>query len=118
MKGGKRKGAGRPKGRKNTKSQLIAQKAAEEGVTPLEIMLKAMREFAEQADAFKTKGKTIETDGKKVITRLGLLQSAAAVAKDAAPYIHPRLAAIEHTGKDGESLGSMTPVINLTVGKG
>ena len=35
---------------------------------------------------------------------------AAAIAKDAAPYIHPRLAAIQHTGQDG---GAIT--IDVTV---
>jgi hypothetical protein len=39
-----------------------------------------------------------DADLTKVATSLS---AARAAAKDAAPYIHPRLAAIEHTGKDG-----------------
>jgi hypothetical protein len=31
----------------------------------------------------------------------GDLEKAASFAKDAAPYMHPRLAAVEHTGEDG-----------------
>lgn len=34
----------------------------------------------------------------------GDLEKAASFAKDAAPYIHPKLAAIEHTGKDGGAI--------------
>ena len=37
----------------------------------------------------------------------------------AAPYMNPRLAAIEHTGKDGNDgndVGVLPRVINLTVG--
>jgi hypothetical protein len=41
--GGFREGAGRPKGSQNKRTQIIAQKAAEEGTTQIEVMLKAMR---------------------------------------------------------------------------
>jgi hypothetical protein len=77
--GGARKGAGRPRGAVSKKSQEIAATAIAEGITPLEVMLKAMRNHAEEGEWSK----------------------AAFIAKDAAPYVHPRLAAIEHTGKDG-----------------
>lgn len=77
--GGKRQGAGRKRGSATRKTREIADKAAEEGVTPLEVMLDAMRELYER--------------GEKV--------AASSLAKDAAPYCHPKLAAIEHTGKDG-----------------
>jgi hypothetical protein len=80
--GGKRAGAGRRPGSVTTKTREIADRAIQDGVTPLEVMLKAMREHysAERWD------------------------QAAAVAKDAAPYMHPKLAAIEHTGADGGPL--------------
>jgi hypothetical protein len=32
------------------------------------------------------------------------LQTRADMAKSAAPYIHPRLQAVEHTGRDGGSI--------------
>jgi hypothetical protein len=76
--GGRRPGQGRPKGVLNKKSQAIAREAAERGITPLEVMLEAMQFYHAQGDRDK----------------------AAAIAKDAAPYIHPRLAAIEHRAKD------------------
>lgn len=100
--GGARKNAGRKEGAATKKTREIADKAAEEGITPLEVMLKAMREVLARAEAIADdKAKVIDS---KVVSRLALMIDAAAIAKDAAPYIHPRLAAIEHTGKDGKDL--------------
>lgn len=107
--GGKRPGSGRKKGTANVKTREIADKAIQEGTTPLEVMLKAMRGFVAFAEKMVAENNEVGA--------LNAYTEAAKVAKDAAPYIHPRLAAIEHTGKDGESLAAMTPVINLTVGK-
>ena len=75
--GGARPGSGRKKGSLTTKTQELLAKAALDGITPLEVMLKAMRLHAEDSK----------------------WDEAAGIAKDAAPYIHPRLAAIEHAGK-------------------
>lgn len=80
--GGARKGAGRKAGSATQKTREIADKAAAAGITPLEVMLEAMNSFRESGD----------------------LEKAAGFAKDAAPYIHPKLAAIEHTGKDGGAI--------------
>lgn len=77
--GGARKGAGRKAGSATQKTRAIADKAAAAGITPLEVMLEAMNSFRESGD----------------------LEKAASFAKDAAPYIHPKLAAIEHTGEGG-----------------
>lgn len=77
--GGARKGAGRKAGSATKKTRAIADRAAAEGITPLEVMLEAMNSFRESGDIAK----------------------AAEFAKDAAPYIHPKLAAIEHTGAEG-----------------
>ena len=41
--GGVRKGAGRKKGSANKRTKDIADKAIEEGVTPLEVLLQIMR---------------------------------------------------------------------------
>lgn len=82
------KTGGRQKGSKNKatvekeagQAEVVA-KAAAAGITPLEVMLGAMRDaWPHDKDA------------------------AARFAKDAAPYMHPRLAAVEHTGKDGKDL--------------
>jgi len=34
----------------------------------------------------------------------GLRDSAQSCARDAAPYVHPRLATVEHSGKDGDAI--------------
>jgi hypothetical protein len=73
--GGWREGAGRKPGSANLRTRAIADQAAAEGRTPLEIMLKAMR-WHEEA---------------------GRWDQAAAVARDAAPYCHPRLSSTETT---------------------
>jgi hypothetical protein len=77
--GGARKRAGRKAGSATQKTRAIADRAAAEGITPLEVMLEAMNSFRGAGD----------------------LEKAASFAKDAAPYMHPRLAAVEHTGEDG-----------------
>lgn len=70
--GGKRPGSGRKPGSATKKTREIAERASSEGITPLEVILKAMR----TADA--------EGNGRE----------AAHYANMAAPYVHPRLASI------------------------
>ncbi len=82
--GGARKGAGRKAGVLSTRTRAIAEQAMAEGITPLEVMLHAMRAKFKEGD----------------------LVAAAALAKDAAPYVHPRLAAIEQTGADGGAIAT------------
>lgn len=94
--GGKRPGAGRPPGAHNKRSRAIAEKAAKKGITPLEVMLDAMRHLHRKA-YFDGAKKRAEPDD-------AMLREAAEIAKDAAPYMHPRLNAIQHTGKDGEPI--------------
>jgi len=79
--GGKRPGAGRPLGSKNQRTQEIARAAAASGITPIEVMLGAMRELWD-----------LGTPEAK--------REAAEIAKDAAPYVHPRLASIDQTIKE------------------
>ena len=79
--GGRRPGAGRPVGSKNQRTAEIARVAAESGITPIEVMLGAMRELW-----------AIGTPEAK--------REAAEIAKDAAPYIHPRLASIDQIIKE------------------
>lgn len=72
--GGKRDGAGRPAGALTTKTREIAQAASKSGLTPLEYMLNVLRD--ETAD---------------VKDRMW-------AAEKAAPYVHAKLASVEHTG--------------------
>lgn len=75
--GGKREGAGRPAGAANRMTVEAREAITASGMTPLEYMLKLMRdEGAEEA-------KRLEA------------------AKSAAPYVHPRLAAVELSGEIG-----------------
>lgn len=102
--GGARPNAGRKAGGANAKTRLIADKAMAEGITPLEVMLRTMREMVEVADALPRRSDK----------RLVQLAGASGIAKDAAPYCHPRLNSIEHSGKNGgaikaEVLLTMTP---------
>jgi hypothetical protein len=107
--GGKRVGAGRKTGSATKKTREIADRASAEGITPLEVMLDNMR-FA-HLEAHNVLGKLLEDCGdslpdafdsyKELLRFRGMAQEA---AKDAAPYLHPRLASIEHSGKDGGAI--------------
>lgn len=106
--GGARKGAGRPPGSASAKTRAIADAAAAAGITPLEVMLLAMSTCLAAAK---------RTNGDK---RRDLLAQAAAHAKDAAPFMHPRLAAVDHTQGGGKDLPTPVPtapapIINVTV---
>ena len=78
--GGSRKGAGRPKGALTSRTREIAEKAAGSGITPLEYMLKVLRDSSDHEDP-------------KVQAQREMLRFEA--AKAAAPYIHPRLSSVE-----------------------
>lgn len=75
--GGKREGAGRKAGSVTRRSREAAERAVESGITPLDYMLTIMRD----ADALPARRDW--------------------AAEKAAPYVHPKLAAVEHSGPDG-----------------
>lgn len=90
--GGSRKGAGRKLGSATTKTREIADRASKSGVVPLEVMLDAMRFFHGKASEAHASAEVAMTN----------YRLAADIAKDAAPYMHPKLASIEYTnGEDG-----------------
>lgn len=82
--GGKRPGAGRPKGARTSKTREFAEKALAAGISPLEIMAETMRALWKQA--VDPKGEVIDVKAAK---------EACEIAQIAAPYMHPRLAAVE-----------------------
>lgn len=85
--GGRREGAGRKPGSLTKRTKEIAENAMAEGITPLEYMLKVMRD--ENAD----EAKRIDC------------------AKAAAPYMHPKRAPVDGDGKDaGLTLTVLTGV--------
>lgn len=119
-KGGARPGAGRKEGSLSKRTREIAEVAAAQGITPLEVMMSTMMELYKEAgncsrDHHDHGDKTNEHDDGHgtMITenRIKLLNMAATIARHAAPYVHPRLSAIEHTGKDGAPLQSGVLVV-------
>ena len=80
MHGGKRAGAGRKKGTQNKVNALVREQALASGESPLDYMLRVMRDPKQDI--------SIRND----------------MAKAAAPFLHPRLQAIEHSGKDGGTI--------------
>lgn len=121
--GGKRSGAGRPAGAVTKRTRAVAERAIQEGITPLDVMLENMRHFRQVAlDAEATldgltagefstqvpQGASPEDQFKFLLSQVkktaGYRQAAQDAARDAAPYIHPKLASMEHTGKDGGAI--------------
>lgn len=87
--GGARPNAGRKAGSATKKTREIADKAMTEGISPLEYMLQVMRDDSHSEDE------------RVQMARTAMRFEA---AKAAAPYIHPRLQAIEHTGPGGDAI--------------
>ena len=108
--GGRRIGAGRKAGAATTRTRAIADKAAETGILPLDVMLDNMRHFhkvALEAEAVLERLTAEDFTGVKlepadqfkvllaeVKKAAGLRQMAQACARDAAAYMHPRLTAV------------------------
>ena len=80
MHGGKRARAGRKKGMPNKVTAALRAKLMAEGIAPLVFMLQVMRD-----------------EHQDLAVRLEM-------AKAAAPYLHPRLQAVEHSRTDGDSI--------------
>ena len=119
-KGGARPGAGRKEGSLTKRTREIAEVAAAQGITPLEVMMSTMMALYKEAgncscDHHDHGDKANEHgDGHGTMiteNRIKLLNMAATIARHAAPYMHPRLSAIEHTGKDGAPLQSGVLVV-------
>jgi hypothetical protein len=85
MRGGKRPGAGRKKNVPNRTSANREREAAASGATPLDVMLKSMRLLSALADESANDKKQFEH----------YIRAAALIAKDAAPFVHPRLSTVE-----------------------
>jgi hypothetical protein len=85
MRGGKRSGAGRRKGSPNKATAARQAAISASGDAPLDYMIRVMRDEG-------------APDGRRD-----------EMAKAAAPYVHPRLAAIEYAGTlSGKPLSQMT----------
>jgi hypothetical protein len=91
---GERRG-GRQRGTPNRASVERQAEVASTGATPLATMIAKMRFHLAAAEKEMAKGEEADVD---VI--LKAFDKAAEAAHDAAPYVHPRLAAVQHTGKE------------------
>ena len=78
-----KKTGGRRKGTPNKATAKRESEIAKSGITPLEYMLKVMRDS--KADAGRRDD----------------------MAKAAAPYVHPKLANMQHTGRNGGPIATM-----------
>ena len=96
--GGARPGAGRKKGpaKATLNRRSIAEKSLESGLTPLEYMMTVLRsEFPPELKE-RIESEALSVD---LITAISAWHAQRfEAAKAAAPYVHPRLAAIEHSG--------------------
>ena len=120
MRGGKREGAGRRKGSLTVRTRETAERALAEGKSPLEVMLGNMGHFQQVAlDAeyvlegltaaeITGKAQTPDEQFKLLLAKAkhaaGLRQMAHECARDAAPYVHPKLTAVTHSGPDGGAI--------------
>jgi hypothetical protein len=86
IKGGRRPGAGRKPGVPNRTTQEQREAVKASGLTPLEYMLKIMRD--EDQDPSR---------------RLH-------AANMAAPYVHAKLSSVEVSGKDGDAIETVTRI--------
>jgi hypothetical protein len=118
--GGKREGAGRKPGAVTTRTREIAEQALAEGKTPLEVMLDNMRHFQQVAlDAeaviagltvAEISGENISPEEQfkamlaKVKQAAGYRNMAHECARDAAPFIHAKLASVTIGGDDESPL--------------
>jgi hypothetical protein len=91
--GGARPGAGRRKNAPNKATIARQERIASTGVTPLDVMIADMRMHYDLYQEALAK--------KDIAAAKAELKEAREAAKDAAPYTHPRLAAVEHMGKGG-----------------
>ena len=73
----------------------VAMKALTEGISPLDVMLGAMRKSWELAE----------------------YKDAAAYASAAAPYVHPRLATVQHEGNPQKPVHILTSILDDIAGR-
>ena len=89
--GGKRPGAGRPKGAASRANEEVRQEAAASGELPLAYMLRIMR------DPSQPVGRRDD------------------MAKAAAPFCHSRLSSVEHSGEISRPTVIRAPAVSATI---
>ena len=130
--GGKRIGAGRKLGVLNTRTREVAERAMVEGKSPLEVMLENMRHFQQVAldaeavieglTAEEICGEQLKPEDQfrlllaKVKNAAALRQMAHECARDAAPFLHPRLANVQHSGDENNPVQVVNRIERVIVG--
>jgi hypothetical protein len=94
--GGKREGAGRKAGVPNKRAQHAIEVAELTGIMPLDFSLAGMRFHQALIEAERAKGEKADEDIIRAEYAAGEVY-----ARDAAPYLHNKLTAVTHTGKNG-----------------
>lgn len=98
------KTGGRRKGVKNKASVEREKAVAESGLTPLEFMLSIMR--------------GVPPEGSGAAEQIAFAGMRFEAAKAAAPYVHPKLANIEHSGPDGAPVMVMVTGADMKIATG
>lgn len=123
--GGKREGAGRPKGVKNSRAKILADRKAaaivESGRSPLDVLMNEMRFWEKEVGIIENNLRTGEEaigadDAISLAVRntsvyFAARKSLMAAALDAAPYVHPRMSP---TTVPDASSASLKDLSNLT----
>ncbi len=89
-------GAGRKTSALTIRTRAMAEQIIASGITPLEYMIALMR--APKPERFED-----ETLADYEFRLLGWRTQGFEAAKAAAPYLHPRLAAVEHSSQGGDA---------------
>lgn len=99
----------------------IVEAALADGKSPLHVMLANMSYFQERAErlhnlfnALPKRDQEEPANQARLVLSENLRATASSLAKDAAPYVHPKLAAIEMTGTDG---GALELMLNMPAGE-
>jgi hypothetical protein len=108
--------ATRKKGLGNVSKETI-EKLASKGASPVEVMVLTMRKLYDRANLCAELGEFATSDAERdKYSKEGAdcLLQACEIAKDVAPYFHPRLASVEHKGDEDNPIGlELTSVSEL-----
>jgi hypothetical protein len=116
--GGPREGSGRKQGSPNKATAARQAEVAASGVTPLEVMLANMRFHHQQAEeliGFLSAAESPEAKNQLLGEIVRHRQIAQRCAADAANYVHPKLASIQHGQDPDHPLKSVTDADRLQV---
>lgn len=96
--GGKQPGAGRPKGAQSAKTRQLIERCEAGGIMPIDVLLNDMRFFYRLGEDKMTQAKETspgKEQAKAFRAACELKGVARDCARDAAPYVHPKLASVE-----------------------